>query len=282
MRIGCCSNMLARITNQTGDERIDKMVRTGIDFLDAIVQAGFDYVELPLAQLTELSETDFESVVKRLSSSGISCEVCNNFFPTTIRLTGGHVDDEYIDEYVAFALKRARIIGASTAVFGSGPAKNVPYGYPLEAGYRQVVSMLKRVSPIAQREQVTIAIEPLRRQECNLINTFAEGCQLARDVAASSVRVLVDYYHLATEREPAQDIVAGQDFLCHVHYARLSKRGFPTSFDDQLTRDFFQALHDIGYQGRLSLEAYTDHFAAEAPAALAFLRQQTSRFAFGS
>lgn len=277
MKIGCCSNMLARVTSQTGDEHIDRIIRTGIDFIDQIAKTGFDYIELPLAQLAELDDAAFDQVVRRVSDSGIACEVCNNFFPTYIRLTGGLVDDEIVDEYVTAALKRAHLIGAEYVVFGSGPAKNVPYGYSLEKGYQQVVSMLQRINPIASREQVTIVIEPLRRKECNLINTFAEGCQLARDVEGSHVKVLVDYYHLATEREPVHDIVAGRDYLRHVHYARLNKRGFPTKKDAEQNRDFFLALKEIGYQGRLSLEAYSLDFAKEAPMALAYLREMTAQ-----
>ena len=276
MKIGCCSNMLARITDQTGNEQIDRILRTGIDFLERIAEAGFDYIELPLAQLMALDEASFEKVAARVQASSLACEVCNNFFPTTIRLTGVHVDDDEIDDYVTSALQRARTIGAGIVVFGSGPAKNVPYGFSLEEGYRQIVGMLKRINPIAQKEQVTIVIEPLRRQECNLINTYAEGCQLARDVGGSHVQVLVDYYHLATEREPARDIVDGQRFLRHVHYARLAGRGFPADIDDALNVDFFQALRDIGYQGRMSLEAYTDRFDREARVALEFLRRWTS------
>lgn len=276
MKIGCCSNMLARVTDQTGNEQIDRILRTGIDFLERIADAGFDYIELPLAQLMMLDEAAFEKVAARVHASGLACEVCNNFFPTTIRLTGVHVDEEEIDEYVTAALHRARTIGAGIVVFGSGPAKNVPYGFPLEEGYHQVVSMLKRINPIAQREQVTIVIEPLRRQECNLINTYAEGCQLARDVDGSHIQVLVDYYHLATEREPARNIMEGRRYLRHVHYARLAGRGFPSTIDDTLNEEFFQALREIGYQGRMSLEAYTDHFDREARVALEFLRAWTS------
>ncbi|MGI6298677.1 MAG: sugar phosphate isomerase/epimerase family protein [Saccharofermentanales bacterium] len=277
MKIGCCSNMLYRESARTDDDNktvSERLARTGFEYIKKIARAGFDYVELPLAQVTDLTEAEFELLQEQLKTSDITCPACNNFFPTDIRLTGPDVNDTQVDAYVAKALQRAAALGASRVVFGSGPAKNVPKGFPMAEGYRQVQRMLKRIAPVALANKITIAIEPLRKQECNLINTFAEGCQLARDVDDANVKVLVDYYHLGTEREPASHIVDNAELLCHVHTARLAERGFPTELDDELNLQFYQALKTVNYSGGISLEAFTSDFEREAPAALEFLRQQ--------
>ena len=45
------------------------------------------------------------------------------------------------------------------------------------------------------------AIEPLNRQESNIVNSVAEGLALMRRVKRDEVQILADYYHMALESE---------------------------------------------------------------------------------
>lgn len=265
MKIGYCANMNANGPDKTGIERVMQLA-----------EIGFDYIELPLAEITGLKQPEFEEVLQRVNSSGVKCESCNNFFPPSMRLTGDDTNTETIMEYVEKALDRAAKLGAKRVVFGSGPAKNIPDGFPRDTGYTQIVSLLQNIAPVADKHGITIAIEPLRKQECNIINTFAEGCKLAGDVGCSSIKVLVDYYHLTVENEPPENIVKYKEYLCHVHFARPEGRGFPSDIsEDTGYTAFFNALKQAGYTQRISLEAFTGNFELEAPAALTFLRQHS-------
>ena len=73
MRIGCCSNMNASLPDGTGRE-----------FIERIKEVGFDYVELPLAQVSALSDKDFSSLVSQVENADIPVEACNNCFPILI------------------------------------------------------------------------------------------------------------------------------------------------------------------------------------------------------
>lgn len=266
MKFGCCLNMLARGTDAVG-----------ADFAEAAAAAGFDYLELPLAQMTQLSAAQFDALRARMRAAGMACETCNNFFPTNMRLTGPQVDMPAVLAYVQKALDRAAALGAEYVVFGSGPAKQVPPGFGLDEGFAQIVRLLQAIGPMAAQRGLGIVIEPLRQAECNLINTFAEGVRLARAVDHPAVRVLVDYYHLATEREPAENIAQwGREFLRHVHFARLQGRTYPRDVaEDAGYPPFFAALRQAGYEKRISCEAYSEDFAQDAPRALAFLKRMT-------
>ena len=263
MRFGCCSNMVAKGADGTGIEIIEK-----------IAEYGFDYIELPLAQMMEFSDEQFAALKERVNNAKIRCETCNNLFPANMRLTGPMVDKKQIAIYYMRALKRAGELGVEYVVFGSGPAKNVPEGFPMEEGYRQVVNLLKKISLAAKENNITIAIEPLRRQECNLINTFKEGCQLAKEVGSPNVRVLVDYYHLTQEQEPIQNILdLGKEYLVHTHFARNEGRVYPeTMEEDSAYRPFIDALKAIGYKGRVSCEAYVEDFDKQAKRAILFFK----------
>lgn len=247
---------------------------TGIELIEKVAEYGFHYIELPLAQIMELNDEKFGALKERVNHSKIGCEVCNNFFPVYIKLTGPEVDKKAIETYYKRALKRASELGVEYVVFGSGPAKSVPEGFPMEKGYQQVVILLKEIALVAKKNDITIAIEPLRKQECNLINTFKEGCQLAKEVGSPNVRVLVDYYHLTQEQEPVQNILdLGKEYLVHTHFARIEGRVYPeTMEEDSAYQPFIDALKAIGYEGRVSCEAYAEDFDKQAKQAILFFK----------
>ncbi|MCC8026301.1 MAG: sugar phosphate isomerase/epimerase [Clostridium sp.] len=264
MRFGCCLNMVSSEADGTG-----------IEAINALAKAGYDYAELPLAEMTALADREFRSLEEQVRRSGISCEVCNNFFPGSIRLTGEDARLDTALRYADKALRRAHILGAEIVVFGSGQAKNVPSGYPADKGYSQVVQLLKKINVCAGEQNITVVIEPLRRAECNLINTFAEGCRLADDVQGENIKVLADYYHMTEEKEPLSHIARGGEYLRHVHFANPSGRVYPEIADGGDYAGFFKALKDCGYNGRISCEAYTEDFEKSAEKALDLFRQMT-------
>lgn len=268
MKFGCCVNMIAKGPDGTG-----------IEYVEKLAEYGYDYVEMPLAEMMALPDDEFAKLAERIEKSGIHCETCNNFFPKTIRLTGPNTNEEEILAYVEKALKRAASLKVEYVVFGSGGAKNVPDGFPLEEGYKQVVSLLRKVDPIAKKNNITIVIEPLRKPECNLINSFAEGCQLAKDVGAEykNIKVLVDFYHLSEENEPVEHILnEGKEYLRHVHFACDNGRVYPADINEDNYRPFIDALKQIGYDRRVSVEAYATDFEKQAPIALKFLKENFS------
>ncbi|MHB1419713.1 MAG: sugar phosphate isomerase/epimerase family protein [Bacillota bacterium] len=247
---------------------------TGIENIEKLAELGYDYAELPLAEIMTLSEEEFQDLQIRVDNSGIKCEVCNNFFPSSIRLTGENVDADEVMAYVEKALSRAHSLGVQYVVFGSGKAKTVPDNYQIDHGYRQVVQLLKRVGPIAGKNDITIVIEPLRKAECNLINTFAEGCKLAMDVEHGNIKVLVDFYHYSIEQEPIENLLTqGGKYLRHVHFANSKGRVYPASVHEDNYRPFIDALKKIGYTQRISCEAYAQDFSREAVETMIFFKE---------
>ena len=169
MRIGYCTNLIATQIDGTGSEWIEKGKEN-----------GFDYVELPLAQMMDLNDREFSSLKERVDSSGLKCEVCNNFFPGSIRLTGDAVDYGKIEEYLDKALGRAAQLGVKVIVFGSSKSKNVPEGYPMDKAWSQLVALLRIIDPLVRAKGITVVIEPICKLESNIINTAGEGLQLVQ------------------------------------------------------------------------------------------------------
>ncbi|TCL58817.1 sugar phosphate isomerase/epimerase [Hydrogenispora ethanolica] len=263
MKIGCCANLQA---DPDGP---------GMAAIEIIAEAGFDYIELPLAKLMTFAEAEFHQLQERIRAAGIRCEACCNFFPPDLKLTGDGVQADRIVAYYEAALERVHQLGAEIVVFGSAGARNVPEGFGKERAWNQLVELLRDMDPVARQYGITIVIEPLNRKESNIVNSVAEGLQLANAVQRDNIQLLVDYYHLSLENEDPADIVTAGAAIRHAHLAEPEGRAFPKAQSRAAYAAFIEALRQIRYSGRLSIEASTDDLRRDAKAGLAFLKELT-------
>lgn len=246
----------------------------GSEAASVLAELGYDYIELSLAHLTKLINTDFNSVKNTLVAFGIPCESCNNFFPPEVRLTGPDTDLMIILAYARKAIERAAELGASIIVLGSGPAKNLPYGFPKNQAWDQLVTLCQKLDPIAGSNNITIVLEPLRKSECNIINSVEEAHKLMRESNTKNIKILVDYYHMVAENESSDILLEAISDIRHVHLANPEKRSFPKSWNEHLNYQmFFKNLKKIRYNERISVEAFSDNFHEDAKISINFLNQ---------
>jgi sugar phosphate isomerase/epimerase len=242
------------------------------DKFEAAQAAGFDYVETNASRVAALSDEDFEKLAAQVAQLRIPLAASMSFIPGAIKLTGPDVDPAKQMAYVTAALGRLKRLGVKVVVFGSGGARRVPEGFSKEEAFAQLVDFCRRTAPVARDNGITIVVEPLRKQETNIINTAREGLALVRAVDRPEIRLLVDYYHLSEEGESADIIAEAGPLLAHTHIANPKGRVYPLSLEESPYAGFFSNLCKIGYRGRLSIEASTTDFAVQAPQAIALLR----------
>ena len=249
----------------------------GYDQLPLLAEAGFDYAELPLAQLSQCGESELEEICGVLEECGVPCEACNNFFPASVRLTGPNADLSRALDYARSALDLAAGLGAKTVVFGSSGAKNIPEGWPAEKAFGQLVTLLEALGPMLDARNLTVAIEPICQREGNLILNLTEGLRLMEAVSHPRVRLLADWYHMAVEEESPEILRTAAPVLCHVHLSVPEGRLWPTEARPG-AEPMLRALLSLGYGGRVSVEAYSNDFASDAPAAAVWFRSELSRY----
>ncbi len=238
---------------------------------------GFAYIELSTTEIATLSDADFETALERVKAIGLPTPVTNLFLPATLKVTGPQIDPGQQMRYVTTAFSRLSRLGTRIVVFGSGGARRVPDGFPQDEAFRQLVAFGKRIAPEARKHGITVAIEPLRRQETNIVNSVAEGLELVDAIDDPGFRLMIDFYHLASEREDAAIIVRARDRLVHLHVANPQGRVFPQAWDEFDYAPFFASLRRIGYAGRISVEASAKDLPAEAPKAIALLERGFER-----
>jgi sugar phosphate isomerase/epimerase len=175
--------------------------------------------------------------------------------------------------YVKKAFARLNRLGVKILCFGSGGARRVPEGFPKEEAFKQLVDFGKRIAPEARAQGITVVIEPLRRQETNIINTAGEGLALVQAVNDPNFELLIDFYHLASEKEDPAIILTARDHIRHLHMANPQGRVFPLTWEEFDYAPFFANLRQIGYAGRISVEASSKDIPAEGPQAIALLRR---------
>jgi D-psicose/D-tagatose/L-ribulose 3-epimerase len=241
--------------------------------LEAARAAGFDYVELSTSEIAGLSDADFEQAVTRIHRVGVPVPATNLFLPATLKVTGPTIDREQQMVYVQKAFARLARLGTEIVVFGSGGARQVPDGFPRDQAFQQLVEFGRRIAPEARARGITVAVEPLRHEETNIINSAAEGLSLVNKIGDAGFQLMVDFFHLASEKEDPAIILRAGGQIRHLHMANPRGRVFPRQWDEYEYAPFFAALQKIGYGQRISVEASTQDLAADAPKAIALLRQ---------
>src|SRR5256885_7450926 len=119
---------------------------------------------------------------------------------------------------------------------------------------------MKTSPQLAQPNRVTWTVEQLKSHETNIITAAAEGLKWVKAVDHPNFQLMVDFYHLASEKEDPRILVEARDHIRHFHIANPNKRVFPMSASEYDYAGFFQNLKKMGYHGRISVEAGTKNF----------------------
>ena len=122
-----------------------------------------------------MSDADFAAVAAHLAQAGIATPTANLFVPQTIKVVGPDIDVEQQAAHVERVMTRLSRLGVEVLVFGSGGARRVPDGFPRDQAWKQLVEFSRRAAQQAKPYGIVITIEPLRKEETNIVNTAAEG-----------------------------------------------------------------------------------------------------------
>ncbi len=220
------------------------------DMLERIRASGFDYAELPIMTFADMGEDEFSSIFPSFSSP-VAC----NLFPGRIPLVSKERDFSVIRSYLDTAFCRCRALGIKETVFGSGKARSYN---PDEMGWDEAYGRLKEtiaeaIIPKAVEYGITVLIEPLKRGECNLINTVSEGYALSEEIGHPSLLLMADIYHMESNGEDVRSLVPALDRIRHIHIAGKG-RSLDDTAEDAYIYDALRLLKRCGYDRTVSFE----------------------------
>ena len=238
---------------------------------------GFDYVELMGALLLPL-EPDRAWPARRRELEDTGARITNlaGFIGGEARFVGPEVDWYRTRAYVETVVGRGVEVGVRVFNWGSPMAKSVPLGWPYSHAYEQVERAAHLIADVVARHDALCVIEPINPGECNIMYYVTDGMAVAAALGRPEMRCLADFFHMSLQSEPLAHIVQARDYLAHTHTAG-PRRLLPLPDQAWDQRRFFRALRQAGYDGRVSVEAWTvrpgSTFADDAAASVAYLRR---------
>lgn len=224
--------------------------------IDGAQKCGFDYIEPAAADIAAMNDEEFRQFSGNVLGSRLRCRVLNSLIRRPdLKVVGDDVSLTAIGDYMEPCFARCRLLGASIVVWGSAGSRNVPEGFSREHAEREIVEFLRMAGDIARKHDLVVAIEPLRHQESNILNTGAETLEMVRRVRHPRVRMILDYFHMREENEDPRIVETARKEIVHFHFANPHGRLWPRdgSEDDHYAA-FFRSVKKIGYSGGISVE----------------------------
>ena len=224
--------------------------------LEILKKHGYEAYETGFSALTNAPDEKIAALAEKSRELGMPCVSHNGMFPGDIGLLSGREVYSKVDEYLDKTFEKAKPLGSPIIVLGSGKAREIPEGMSTDEAKERFEALLSDViAPSAKRHGVTIAIEELRREECNFINNCREAMEIIRDVNKPEIQLLIDYYHSMLGGDKLPELASYGSAIRHVHIASpKNARKFPNIDDIGDCRGFFAALKLADYDGAISLE----------------------------
>ena len=250
-------------------------VCTSVSQYPAVQQAGYTYVEPGVGSFLVPDKSDSVFLVNLAEQERLNAKIisCNVFIPGSLKITGTETKHDEIAEWAETTFSRAQKAGIPFIVLGSGGARRVPENFSKEEATQQIITLCKRLGPIAGKYSVTVVIEPLNLSETNIINSLKEGAEIVMAVNHPNIQLLCDIYHMLKDDEPASEIVKYGQYIKHCHIAERETRSAPGTMGDDFT-PYFEALKKIKYTGCICIEGKWDDFETRLSPALQYMQQQ--------
>lgn len=167
------------------------------------------------------------------------------------------VTRQMTEEYLGALIELCADLGGKIMVFGSPKQRAVLAGDTWLVAWQRAVDVFTRVSERALQAGVTIAFEPLApRDNCNFINTMAEGSLLVRAVNSPAFKLHLDVKAMSSEGRPVAETIRleGGRNLAHFHANDPNLRG--PGMGEMAFEPIAAALRDVRYDGWVSVEVF--------------------------
>lgn len=222
--------------------------------LETLKNAGYDGVEIPLFEGTP---EHFRIIGEAISNAGLACTTVT-VLPDEAHsaISPDPASRKGAVDHLTWAIECSEALGSEIlcgpfhqplAVFsGEGPR---------EGELASCAEVHQKAADRAAQSNLILALEPLNRFECYILNTMATTQDYVHRVNRPNFGALYDTFHANIEEKcPIGCIAKTIDVIKHVHISE-NDRGTPGNghidFDATM-----KALRTSGYDGWLTIEAF--------------------------
>jgi D-psicose/D-tagatose/L-ribulose 3-epimerase len=151
-------------------------------------------------------------------------------------------------------------------VFGSPKQRCTTGGLSRAEATRHMADGLASVAPRAAERGVTILLEALPLNQCDVVQTLEEAVQIVEEIDSPAIQTMFDVHNAIDESDPHAALIE-RDFahIRHVHVNELDGRHCGAG--DYDFRPILETLNRLSYNGWISLEAFDFSYGPERLAA---------------
>ena len=221
--------------------------------LERLKEIGYDGVEVPIFDLDHAKWARWarrlDAIGLRRTANTVIAAEHNPLSPDPAVQVAAYEHMQQVIDCCA-AVGSSLLCGPHQVALGVFTGRGVT-----DEEWQRCVYHLRRVAEYAADAGVVLAEEVVNRFELYHLNTLEQAIRCIDEVDHPNCRIHLDTFHAhIEEKDPAAAIRRAASRIAHVHISE-NDRGVPgtggVAWDST-----FAALHDIGYDGWLTVEAF--------------------------
>lgn len=253
-----------------------KQFRFGIcaapDQVAAAAAAGYDYLELNLNDILHMNEEQYRAMAADMEKNNIYAELVYGMLPEGMPIVGEHVANKQLRQALDLSFDMAQALGAEIMVFDCEKSRSLPGRFDPATGWRQLGNFIRMLQIYAADFNMKVALMPLRRSAADLMNYITEATLISAMLQLDRVGVAASSYNMAMEAESLPQLKRTGSLLWHMRVSNVLGNRPPKEGDGEDYTSLFAALDEMGYEGRITMEAPCPNFEKDASEALARLK----------
>jgi D-psicose/D-tagatose/L-ribulose 3-epimerase len=221
--------------------------------LEDIKKIGFDAVEIPVFETDVKKYAAWSKMLDEIGLARTGCTVRGAeenpmSSDPAIRRKGVEANKRAVE--CAAAAGCETLIGPYHSGLGCFSGAG-----PTADEWKWAVEGMQEVAQVAEQCKINLGLEYLNRFECYLLNTAADGVRFCCEVNHPRCMMMYDTFHShIEEKNTPQAIRALKGRLIHVHISE-NDRSTPGAGNVRWAENF-DALHEIGYDNLMVIEAF--------------------------
>ena len=221
--------------------------------LESLKRIGYDGVEVPIF---DLDTRKWATWARRLDDLGLQRTANTVIAPEHNPVSPDLAVREAAYQHLKSVVDCCATAGSSILCGPHQVALGVFTGRgATEDEWKRSVHHLRRVAEYAATVGVVLAEEVVNRFELYHLNILDQAIRLVDEVGHPNCRIHLDTFHAhIEEKDPAAAIRRAGNRIAHVHISE-NDRGVPGTGSVAWDATF-DALHDVGYDGWLTVEAF--------------------------
>ena len=220
-----------------------------------------------------LTGEQFAENLQRIKKAKCKVVLCNIFFPGNIKIAGPDVNETRVLGYADSVFSRAKTAGIGLIVLGSGTARRIPDNYDTTKAKRDFVALCRKLSVVAARYEIMIALESLQSAETNFLISLNSAAEIVRSVNHPNFRLNADIFHMLRQGESPQSIIDAADILIYCEIAEKQSRSLPGVVGDDF-KPWLRALRKANYKGHIFIEGNSNDLRKDMPLSFKWLTLQ--------